>query len=437
MNSPLFEVYMIKKHILSNGLVVIHEPVDHVQSIALNLWIKVGSIKENKKNNGVSHFIEHMMFKGNDKYSAKDIAYIMDGYGAEINAYTTKELTCIYTKVISKYFEQALDVLNEMVFHPNFDHEDIKNEIDVIMDEIAMYEDSPEDLVYENMTQFMFTGSSLERPILGTNETISNMNHEVLKDFYKTYYQPENMVLSIVGKYEEDQLISTLEKVFGRHESAYLPVSTETSMEHYDYIYKYKDIEQVHVCVGFKGVPYGTKDHFPFILLNAILGGNTSSKLFQTIREEHGLTYSIYSHTAFDHDHGLLNVSFSINPKNLTKALKLIAEVLVDFANGKISIEAFEHGKSQAINSYTIGLEQTEDLVESYGKAHIFSNEIYSVEKTMRDIESIEYNDVCRLAKEIFKDDQFAMSMVGSIDESIGRESYIKFKEIIGGNYED
>ncbi|MBR5468141.1 MAG: insulinase family protein, partial [Firmicutes bacterium] len=308
---------------LSNGVKVVLEEIPYVRSVSFGIWVNNGSVNEDKALNGVSHYIEHMMFKGTKNRSARQIAEEMDEVGGQINAYTTKEYTCYHTRTLDKHFDIALSVLSDMFLNSRFDENDIKRERNVIVEEINMYDDAPEELVHDIMQAEVWKNDSIGMPILGTVDTISTFDSEKIKAYFKNHYRNDNTVISVVGYFNEDEMLEKLEKAFGgwvtekREDTIKLPVEYHTCVKAVE-----KDTEQLHICLAF---PSGERDHpkkYAYAVFNAIFGGGMSSMLFQKVREDNGLTYSIYSYLSAYKDCGLFMIYAVMNPNQTETVLK-------------------------------------------------------------------------------------------------------------------
>ncbi|PHS35296.1 MAG: peptidase M16, partial [Alkaliphilus sp.] len=300
---------LYKRFNLKNGIRVVTENIPYVNSISIGVWIEVGSKNENKINNGASHFIEHMLFKGTDSRNAKNIANTIDNIGGHINAFTSKECTCYHVKVLDSHYKLAIDLLSDILLNSKFEEIEIEKERSVIMEELSMYEDSPEDLAHDMLSQTLYSNHPLGMSIIGTRNSLSDLDKKSLLSYMKDYYVPENIVISVAGNFEEDRLIEEIEKKFGGMEpSKKNGQKIDEVTYNFKQVSKVKDIEQTHYCLGFKGVSLlNKKKHYPLLVVNNLLGGSMSSRLFQKIREENGLTYSIYSYPSIYKNGGSLN----------------------------------------------------------------------------------------------------------------------------------
>lgn len=399
---------------LNNGLRVVVEKIDYVNSISVGLWVENGSRNENKINNGISHFIEHMLFKGTDNRSAKKIAEEIEDVGGQINAFTGKEATCFYIKALDSHLELSLDVLADMLFNSKFSEEDIEKEKSVVIEEINMSEDSPEDVLSDLHSQAAWGEDSISLPILGTYNTVKSFNQKDIKDYVSSYYIPENSVISICGNFDTKRIQGLLEKYFGKWYTNNKKVTSYTSPHIMNNILcKNKSIEQMHISLGMQGIQLGDDDIYTLLLLNNILGGGVSSRLFQKVREEKGLCYSIYSFISSFNNTGLINVYTSLNPSYTVDALKIIKSEIEDFTCEGIGEEKLRKAKEQIKGNYILGLESTSSRMFSYGKSVLFLNKINDPQEIMNKIDSIDQEKIQHVMERTFRKGILNSAFVG------------------------
>lgn len=405
---------MYKRYTLENGLRVVTEHIPYVKSISIGVWIEAGAQNESSSNNGISHFIEHMLFKGTEKRSAKDIAEVIDGIGGQINAFTSKECTCYYTKVLDSHYDLALDVLADMVFHSKFDPTEIEKERSVILEEINMYEDSPEDLAHDIASQTLFKNDALGMPILGTKDTLSKITREMILDYIKEYYVSNNAVLSVAGNFDEKSLLEEINRQFGIWTpNSHLKKGKKLADFNFENIYKNKDIEQTHICMAFKGFELDNENTYPLLVLNNILGGSMSSRLFQSIREERGLAYSIYSYPSVYKNGGNLVIYAGTNPSQVEEVIRIIREEINEIVTNSISDEEINKSKEQLKGNYILGLESTSGRMTSIGKSELLLNRIYSPKEILDKIESVKPSDIERIIQKVFNFEEMSITAVG------------------------
>lgn len=408
---------MYKKYTLDNGLRVVTEHIPFVKSISIGIWIETGTKNETALNNGASHFIEHMLFKGTTKRTAKDIAEAIDSVGGQINAFTSKECTCYYTKVLDSHYRLAIDLLSDMLFHSKFDPVEIDKERSVIMEEISMYEDAPEDLVHDLLTQTIFKDHSLGMPILGTKENLRAMNRDILLEYMKEYYVPDNTVISVAGNFDEKELISAIKEKFGDWNGSSIKNTSEEVIQYnFEHTFKAKDVEQIHLCMGFKGVPLGRNELYSLMVVNNVLGGSMSSRLFQSIREEHGLAYSVYSYPSVYKNGGLLAIYAGMNPQQFEEVSNLIYKELENISKNGLTKEELFKSKEQLKGNYILGLESTSSRMSSIGKSELLLNRIYSPKEIIQLIDSIKMKDIQDVIEKVIDLKNVAAAIIGKPD---------------------
>lgn len=421
---------MYKKHILDNGIRVITQKIPHVRSVTIGFWIKTGSTSETILNNGISHFIEHMLFKGTYKRTSKEIANTIDSIGGQLNAFTSKECTCYYSKVLDSHINIAIDVLTDMLLNSKFEENDIIKEKSVVIEEINMYEDSPEDLVYDLLAKTIFKDHPLGLPILGTPDTVKSIKRDDLKDYMKKNYNSNNIVISVAGSFEENNLIEELNNKIGQCNLKSEAVqNTEKPIFNNDYSYKFKDIEQIHLCIGFKSVTNNEKNLYPLLVLNNIFGGSMSSRLFQTIREDNGLAYSIYSHPSFYKDIGLFTIYVSLSPSQFDNVTNLILKELKSIIAKSITKEELIKAKEQLKGNYILGLESTSSIMTMLGKSELFGYKIKTHDEIISMINNVSLETINDLIERIFNKN-VSMSVVGKIDENSIKNNYLKLTNL-------
>lgn len=410
---------MFQKELLKNGIRIVTEEIPYVNSVSIGIWVKVGSRYENIENNGISHFIEHMLFKGTNNRSAKEIANSIDKIGGQLNAFTSKECTCFYAKVLDTHFDIALDVLADMFFNSRFDKEEIDKERGVVIEEINMYEDSPEDLVHDLFSQAVWSGNPLGMSILGTEETLNNLNREKILEFFNENYIPQNVVISVVGNFKHKEAVASIKKYFenaeqkGNSSANILVPSFEP-----EYTLKSKDTEQVHLCMGFNGVDIKSKAFYPMLILNNVFGGAMSSRLFQKIREDRGLAYSVFSYPSSFEDCGLFSIYAGSKPDNLKSVAELIMEEIRIIKKNGITEQELYDSKEQLKGSYILGLESTSGRMISIGKSELLLNKIYSPAEILEKIDQVDMDSVNNIIKHIFDTDNMGAAVIGSMDKN-------------------
>lgn len=420
---------MYTKDILSNGIRVVMESIPYVNSVSIGIWIESGSKNEDKHKNGISHLIEHLLFKGTINRTSKEIAETIDNIGGQINAFTTKEYTCFYAKVLDEHIDIAIDVLSDMLKNSLFSKEDIMKEKGVIYEEIKMYQDSPEDLVYDLLSEVMFENTSLAMPILGTIESLNNIDRDVLIDYYKTYYTPQNIVISIAGNIISGEIIKLLEYNFGDFKRNPMEDVLDKGNENHIFMRKVKglekDTEQLNLCIGMEGIPIGSDELYPLHIMNAIFGGSMSSRLFQKIREDKGLAYSIYSHPSSYKEIGSFIIYTGLSKNEVRNVLQLIKEDIEDLKKNLISKTELVRSKEQLKGSYILGIESTSSRMSELGRSELLLGKIQSPTETLKKIESVNMLQIANIIEKVFDYNKFNISYVGNVDHKDKLEDVI------------
>ena len=411
---------MFNLYTLDNGLRVVTEYIEHVNSISVGIMVQNGSRNETEDENGISHFIEHMFFKGTDKRSAKDIVQEIENIGGQINAYTSKETTCYYLKALNTQMDLCLDVLSDMILNSKFDEEEIEKEKGVIIEEINMSEDNPEDVLDEIHSKAIFGSNSLSYPILGTIDGIKTFSRDKIKKYIKEHYTPYNSVISICGKFDKDDLKKKLEDYFGEWNTGnvYNPQYNTPSLLK-DSSYTEKQIEQLHINLGLQGLPYADNKAYSLLLLNNVFGGGASSILFQKVREELGLCYTVYSYPQTYLGVGTLNIYTGLSKQFADKALEVIDKELKEFSNKGICDKTLNINKEKIKASYILGLESTSSRMFSNAKSVLLQNKVKTQEDVIDRINKISNDDINYVLERCFKPGIISSAYVGqSIDMS-------------------
>ncbi|MBU3098861.1 MULTISPECIES: M16 family metallopeptidase [Clostridium] len=412
---------------LDNGLRIAVENIEYVNSVSVGLWVENGSRNENTVNSGISHFIEHMLFKGTKVRTAKQIAETIEDVGGQINAFTSREATCFYIKALDTHLDLSLDIISDMLFNSTFCEEDIEKEKGVIVEEINMSEDSPEDVLADLHTKAIWESDSISLPILGTIDTVNSFNRKMIVDYIDSYYIPENSVISISGKFNMENIESLVEKYFGKWRYKNKQITKYSSPKIFNnHYFRKKDIEQLHISLGIPGVGLGEDDIYTLILLSNILGGGASSLLFQKVREDLGICYSIYCYISAFKNTGVVSIYAGLNPKYAQVAIDVIKEEVSNFAKLGITNEKLSKAKEQLKGSYILGLESTSSRMFSNGKSALFMDKINTPEEILQKIDEIDMIRVNAVMEKTFK--------IGIINSSyVGRENEM-LKKVFDGN---
>ncbi|XXM73568.1 M16 family metallopeptidase [Lysinibacillus sphaericus] len=401
---------MIKKHTCQNGLRIVLEEIPTVRSVAIGVWIAAGSRNEVPDNNGISHFLEHMFFKGTKNKSAREIAETFDSIGGQVNAFTSKEYTCYYAKVLDNHAEYALHTLSDMFFNSSFDEEEMGKEKNVVYEEIKMYEDTPDDIVHDLLSKAIYEQHPLGYPILGTEDTLSTFNKEKLKQYMHEMYTPEQVVVSVAGNVNES-FIKEVEKLFGSYKGGKGPEQRVQPSFHYNKLARKKDTEQAHLCLGFDGLQIGHSDIYNLIVLNNIVGGSMSSRLFQEVREQRGLAYSVFSYHSAYQDSGMVTIYGGTGANQLNQLFDTIHNTLEDLKAEGITSKELTNSKEQLKGNLMLSLESTNSRMSRNGKNELLLKRHRTLDEIVEEIDGVTMEKVNRIAKDIFTDD-YAVSLI-------------------------
>lgn len=403
---------------LDNGIRVVGQYIPAFPSVSVGIWVRTGSVNEGRGENGITHFIEHMLFKGTQKRSAQQIAAEMDDVGGILNAFTSKECTCYHAKVVGDDLEQAVELLSDLVFHSTLDPVELDKEKGVVLEEINMVEDSPEDLVHELLSAAYFQGHTLAQPILGTAQTVSSFAREDLLRYMDRRYDSDRIFIAAAGGFDFERLCDLCAKYTVDCRPG---TGAGDDLSPFDFgtpgfVYKEKPIEQAHIAIAMPGYSMERDEIYAVSVFNNVFGGSMSSRLFQVIREELGLAYDVYAHPSSYYLCGAYNIYTGVNPKRAKDALAAILEQ-IDLARKKgIAREEFSRGKNQLRGNYILGLESTTSRMNAIGKSITLQGRVKTSEESLRGIEAVTYDDVHRVLDRILDRRAMAISAVGNIN---------------------
>lgn len=407
---------MIRQTTLPSGIRVIYEKVERVRSVSLGVWVDTGSVRETPQMAGASHLIEHMLFKGTERRSAEQIAIEMDAVGGNMNAFTSKECTCFYAKVLDEHLDLAADMLSDIVFHSVFDSEELRKEQGVVLEEILMNEDSPEDVAGEESAMLFFGDEPLASPILGTRDSVRAFSRETLLIYKNEFYVPNNIVLAVAGNFDEARLIDTVSRWFDRpaHASATQPVLQRYPGGKREK-YVEKDIEQVHLCLTLPGFARDTDGQYPIAVLSNIIGGSMSSRLFQTIRERLGLAYSVYSYPTSYTGTGTFTFYAGTGEAQAAEVLERMREEIERVRRHGVTREELNRCRDQLKGNYLLGMESTSARMNALGKTLLLQKREYNEQETIRKIECVTMEDIERIIPVCLDLSQASTALVGRI----------------------
>ncbi len=406
---------MEKRLLFKNGLRAVLVPINCMYSVATGMMINAGSVYETPENNGISHFIEHTLFKGTTKRNSFEISDAIDSIGGQINAYTSKEYTCYYTKTTPEYLDTSLDLLSDMLLNSVFDKTELDKERGVVLEEIAMTEDTPDDVCLEQLSTAYFGNHTLGQTILGPKENIEELNKSDIEKYMRLNYSPNNIVISIAGHFDADKAAELIEKYFvdgNTNEQIILenlPIPTPNN----SFLYKDKDIEQCHMAFAQKAIPSDDPKSYHYMILSNIFGGTMTSRLFRSIREEKGLAYTVFSYNSAYRNCGTNIVYAGVNPKNVLKTAEAIKNEFDILRKDKITKEEFRRGKAQTVGAYLFSQENTVSIMNIYGKAMLFSDKLFDMESRINLMKSITYEEVCDIIDDYCDVSNVSASLVG------------------------
>ncbi len=406
-----------KKTKLDNGSIVVTEHVPDVRSIALGFWVSVGSRNETEKENGMSHFIEHMLFKGTNTRTAKDISEAFDSLGAELNAFTTKEFTCYYSRFLDEHLNIGVELISDMLQNSMIKEDHVNFEKKVVLEEIAMYEDTPDEMIHELFATTLWKDHPLGHQVLGTTETVGGFNRTTVLDFMKNHYSPENVIIAAAGNLEHEQIVDVVNKHYKQKASGKMSeVTKELDFQRTLNVYT-KDTEQVHICAGTEALDSRHKDRFVLSVLDNILGGGMSSRLFQKIREERGLAYAVYSFHSLYKDSGALAVYVGTRPANVNEVLSIINSEMTDISENGAKKKEVDRAREHLKGQLVLGLESTRNRMTRLGRSEMTHGEILSMDELVAKINEVTEEDIKRLASELFAKDRQILAVIGSVEE--------------------
>jgi len=411
------EVRNIQREVLPNGLIVITEQMQHIRSVSIGIWIKTGSRDEDPQWNGISHFVEHMVFKGTKHRSAEDIARQVDSIGGNMDAFTAKECVCFNVKVLDEHLPVALDVLSDLVLHPVFDSQDISRERGVILEEIKMDEDSPDYLVHEIFTQNFWKDHPLGKPILGTKETVKRFERDPVFAFYDQRFGPNNLIISAAGNLKHEQFVALVNEHFHHMK----PVtngfhSPQPKIVPRIVMRNKKALEQVQICVGVPAHPIAHANRHASYILNTLLGGGMSSRLFQNIRERQGLAYAIYSDLNPYRDTGCLSVYAGTSRESAIKVVQCIVSEFRKLKSEQVPDEELRRSKDQLKGSLMLSLESSTARMSNLARQEMYFDRFFSMDELLEKIEAVTAQQLQKLANEFFHTESVAVTVLGNLN---------------------
>lgn len=406
-------MYKTKK--LNNGLTIIAEEIPYLKSISMGIWFRSGIKTEENYIDGVSHFIEHMMFKGTKNRTSKQLVAEIENLGGVINAFTGRECTCYYVRLLDEHLNIGIDILSDMILNSKFDEKDIEREKSVIIEELKMYEDSPEDLTYDILLEKVYNNKGIGKNILGSKESIKSMNRDAILDYFEKFYVPENAVLSICGNFDFDETVKLIEDKFENWHGEKPDYNLQNEIFNPCIVKKDRDYEQTNLAICFEceNIGSSSNDVYAIDIINNVLGGSSTSRLFQRIREDEGLVYSIYSEQEFYREKGELGIYASMSTENLEDVYRLVKEEIISLNENGITEEELNNSKEQLKGEFMLGMESTESRMNAIGKYMLITGKVETLEDVIEGLNSITMEDINRVIKDVLDIDKMGVCVVG------------------------
>jgi len=413
---------MVVREVLDNGLRLITETMPHVRSVTIGVWLMRGSRHESDDRGGIAHFVEHMLFKGTATRSAEDIAQAIDSIGGQLDAFTAKEYASYYIKVLDEHLPLAVDLLSDIVLRPAFPVDEINREKKVILEEIKMVEDTPDDLVHELFTQHFWEGHPLGRPILGSKETVERFTVDTLRQYFENAYVASNMIISAAGNIEHARVRELVEGAFGALTSAGEPLSAQPPRVVPQVITRTKELEQSHLCLGTNSYPQSHNDRYVSYILNTVLGGSMSSRLFQTVREKRGLAYAVFSGLSAYRDAGNITIYAGCANDAVEQVIDLCVEEMGGMKRMPVPEPELRRAKDHLKGSLMLSLENTASRMSHLARQEIYFDRHFGLDETLAGVESVTAADIQRVAADLFGNGSLAATVLGPKVPELTRE---------------
>jgi predicted Zn-dependent peptidase len=418
---------MYQKTVLPNGIRIISERLEHFRSVSLGIWVDVGSRDESEEANGISHFIEHMIFKGTRKRTGLDIAKELDAIGGLSNAFTGKEYTCFHSKVLDQHFIVLADILSDIFLESTFDPAEMDRERQVILQEIKMEEDTPDEYIHDLFQKQFFKGHPLGRPVLGSDVSIAAIKRDAILAYIQDFYRPEKIVIAAAGQIDHQALVAYFQPLFEGLTSIRRPPARQQPQIQPGVVAYYKDLEQAHLCLGGRAPFLASELRFAAALCNTILGGNMSSRLFQEIREKRGLAYSVFSFLSAHIDAGMLGVYVGTDPANINEVLEVIQGEVRKIKQGVITAEELSAAKNHLIGSILLGSESTDSRMMRITKNEFVFGRYMGYDEIVTNLEKVTLNQVVAVANETFQKEGISLVTLGAVREEDLDLNHIQF----------
>jgi len=406
------------RQVLPNGMVVLTERMPAVKSASIGVWVKVGSRDESPEVAGVSHFIEHMLFKGTERRSAQEIAKAIDAVGGTLDAFTSRESTCFYAKVLGEHLPLAIDILADTFLNSRLARDDIDRERQVVLQEIKMVEDTPDDLVHDLFAEAIWGDHPVARPILGQKEIVLRLSQSDIRRHMDRFYRPDCTIIAAAGDIEHDRLVDLVSRAFDGFDGQSIHLDPPAPVSMPAVRVEERDTAQLHLCLGMDGLPHAHEDRYAISLLNAMLGGSMSSRLFQEVREKRGLAYSIYSYQASYRDCGLLVVYAGTSPESSSQVVDLIRAECARLRDEPVDPIDLQQAKDQLKGNLLLGLEGTSSRMTRLAKMEIYFQRNHELDEIIAGIEGVSADQFQALAERILRDEAFAITSIGPLPQA-------------------
>jgi len=413
---------MVTREVLDSGLRLITESMPHVRSISIGVWLMRGSRHETAARGGIAHFVEHMLFKGTSTRSAEDIAQAIDSIGGQLDAFTAKEYASYYIKVLDEHLPLAVDLLSDIVMNPAFVAEELEREKKVILEEIKMVEDTPDDLVHELFTQHFWEGHPLARPILGTKDTVESFTPEVLREYFQGAYTAPNLIVSAAGNLSHPQVRELIGRAFEKLPSTSEPHNDDMPRVVPQIIVRSKELEQSHVCLGTNSYPQNHDDRYVSYIMNTVLGGSMSSRLFQNVREKRGLAYAVFSGLSAYRDAGNITIYAGCASDAVTEVVDLCVDELRGLKDTLVPDTELRRAKDHLKGSLMLSLENTASRMSHLARQEIYFDRHFGLDETLAGVERVTTDDVRRVASDLFVNGSLAATVLGPSPAEMTRE---------------
>jgi predicted Zn-dependent peptidase len=414
---------MVVREVLDTGLRLITETMPQVRSVTIGVWLMRGSRHESDAQSGIAHFVEHMLFKGTDTRSAEDIAQAIDSIGGQLDAFTAKEYAGYYIKVLDEHLPLAVELLSDIVMRPAFEAEEVAREKKVILEEIKMVEDTPDDLVHELFTQQFWEGHPLGRPILGSRETVEAFNSDSLRDYFQRAYVAPNMIVSAAGNLQHGRVRELVSSAFGSPADRGEEISQKPPTVKPAVLLKTKELEQSHICLGTNSYPQNHEDRYVSYILNSVLGGSMSSRLFQNVREKRGLAYSVFSGMSAYRDAGNLTIYAGCAADAVEEVIDLSVEELRGLKRTPVPADELKRAKDHLKGSLMLSLENTASRMSHLARQEIYFDRHFSLDETLAGVQRVSAEDIQRVACDLLSNGSLAVTVLGPKAPNLSAET--------------